>query len=525
MGEMGEMVKEGEGVRCNGSLMHMIYPWYKYFNGLPDVRLKQQCEDKSDQVFASETTCPDIYHFLKIHNQLWCDDPRVMNEEICTNHQSWIENNSLKIKIDPHSCQASCNETRSNCISCTNETYFHCSSSRHCTHPDLECDGHPACPQVEDEEYGMCKLKYIEKRVVEPFVTFKCKSKVYPNIYTIATACNNIPECLNDEDESLCNIDKYTTWVLVFLASGTLALFISLKLPQVLDFQKKRKNQGRTIIFKDSHFHDIIRKLRDNPKDKEASRKINIYLLHLLNKKKQEIIKKKFVEFYDNIADVFNMEEAKIFSFLKANIHSSVTADVIEHKFRGLKTKITEYIEKSAGKRVINDFRDKVTETPTLQISLSSLRAIYSIMTKFLDEAKDIALFVSLLLIMGGPEAIINFPTNFSSGIVLCWLVTIVLPVVARSLYLALYAPFLVFTSQRLMNMKGGKLMARLGCLFFFPLNTVILQTNLEMAQHRATEAARDQSEHTLELYTECQEMESCLNEYLQISLGSVYKL
>ena len=123
---------------------------------------------------------------------------------------------------------------------------------------------------------------------------------------------------------------------------------------------------------------------------------------------------------------------------------------------------------------------------------------------------------------MGGPEAILNFPTNFSSGIVMCLLGTIVLPVVARSLYLALYAPFLVFTSERLKNMKGGKLMARFGCLFFFLLNTVILQTNLEMAEHRATEAARDKSERTLELYMECREIESCLNEYLQIQLGCV---
>ena len=493
---------------------------------MPDVKLKQQCEDKSDQVFVTETPCHDVYHYLRIHNQLWCDDPRVMNKEICTNHQSWIKNNSHKIKIDPHNCQASCNETRSNCISCRNETYFPCSRSGHCSHPDLECDGHPACPEGEDEEYAMCKLKYIKKRVVEPFVTFKCKSKVYPNMFTIATACNNIPECLNDEDESLCDIDKHTTWVLIFLANGTFALFISLKLPQVLDFRKKRKNQGKTTIFKDSHFHDIIRKLKDNPKDKGASRKINIFLLHILNTKKQAIIKKTFVEFYDNIADVFYMEEAKIFCFLKANIHSLVTADVVEHKFRGLKTKIIDFIEDTVGKRIINDFRDKITETPSLRMSLSSLVAIYHLMSNFLDVAKDIALFFSLLFIMGGPEAVKEFPTNFSSDIVLCWLATIILPVFASSLYLALYAPFLVFTSKKLKDMRGGKLMARFGCLTFFLLNTVILETNLEMAEHRATEAARDKSEQTLELYTECQEMESCLNEYLQISLGSdVYKL
>ena len=66
---------------------------------------------------------------------------------------------------------------------------------------------------MEDEEYEMCKVKseYFKKHVVEPFATFKCRSKVYPNIYTIATACNHIHECLEDADESLCDVDKYTT--------------------------------------------------------------------------------------------------------------------------------------------------------------------------------------------------------------------------------------------------------------------------------------------------------------------------
>ena len=306
------------------------------------------------------------------------------------------------------------------------------------------------------------------------------------------------------------------------IAVCILVLFISLKLPQVLDYRKKRKNIGKTKKFKDSHFHDIIQKLKDNPQDQRVSRKLNIFLLYILNTKKIAIIKETFIDFYDKIADVFDMDAAKIFNYLKVNIHSLITADVVEHKFRGLRTKIIEFIEETVGKRIINDFLDKITETPSLRMSLSCLGAIYSIMSNFLDIAKDTALFFSLLFIMGGPDAIREFPTNFSSGIVLCWLATIILPVFASSLYLALYAPFLVFTCARLKVMKGGKVMARLGCLLLFLLNTVLLQTNLEMAEHRATEAARDKSENTLELYTECHEFESCLYEYLQIQLGCV---
>ena len=513
-------MKYGEGVRCNGSLMQMIYPWYKWFDGMPDVRLKQQCEDKSDQVFNLETPCPDLNHYLSIQNQIWCSENISKDEEICTNPKSWIEKNGIKISDDPHNCQASCNETGPNCISCRNESYFSCYQSGQCIHPDLKCDGHPQCLGGEDEEYEMCKGNYLTKHIVEPFATFKCNSTVYPIIYTIATACNDIHECLDDADESLCDLDKYTTPVLVFLAIGILIVFMSLKLPQLLDFHNKRQLQKKNKMYKESYFHDIIQKLKENPEDKSASREINIFLLHILHKKKRAIIEETFVKFYDNMEDIFQMEEAQIFRYLKANIHSLVTADVIEYKFRGLKTRITEFVEETSGNRIINGFRDKITETPSLRMSLSTLRAIYSIISNFLNVAKDYALCSSLLLIMGGPYAIKDYPTNFSSGIVLCWMVTIILRVGASSLYLALNAPFLVFTSARLKSMRGGKVLARLGCLCLFPLNTVLLQTNLEMAQHRATEAARDKSDNTLELFTEYQEIGSCLNEYLQIQLG-----
>ena len=381
----------------------------------------------------------------------------------------------------------------------------------------MTCDGHPQCLGGEDEDYEMCKLEYFKRHVVEPFATFKCRSKVYPIIYTIATACNNIHECLDDADESLCDVDKYTTPVLVFLALGILTLFIS----QLFEFRKKHKIQETSKMYKDSHFqHDIIKELKENPENKVASRKINIFLLHILHTKKREIIKETFVEFYENMTDVFQMEEARIFRYLKANIHYLVSKDVVEYKFRGLQTRIIEFVEETSGERIINDFRDKITETPALRISLSSLQAIYHIMSNFLNVTKDIALCFSLLIIMGGPYAIKEFPTNFSSGIVLCWMVTIILRVGASSLYLALYAPFFVFPSPRLKTMKGGKVLARLGCLCLFLLNTVLLQTNLEMAKHRATEAAREASENTLELFAEYQEIGNCLNDYLQIQIG-----
>ena len=151
---------------------------------------------------------------------------------------------------------------------------------------------------------------------------------------------------------------------------------------------------------------------------------------------------------------------------------------------------------------------------------LSSSGAIVSILSHIIDIVKDSLLTLTLLIIIGGPIAIKEFPTNFSSAVVLCWMGTIIVPILLSSLHLALTKPFLVFNSTRLRAMRGGRVVAALGCLLLSPLNTVVLKTNLEITQQRAIEAARDLSDKTLDLFQDCEDMETKLQEYLQIKLG-----
>ena len=105
---------------------------------------------------------------------------------------------------------------------------------------------------------------------------------------------------------------------------------------------------------------------------------------------------------------------------MKKNIHPDVTKDIVEHKFRGLVTKVNEFIEKHI--RAVSpfiEFQDKVTATPSLRMALSTIGALFSILTHFADIVKDASLSVSLLIITGGPAAVAEFPYNFSSAIVL----------------------------------------------------------------------------------------------------------
>ena len=509
--------EKGLGVRCNGSQMGTIYSWYKYNNGEPFSGLKQNCEDKSDRVFAAGKPCPNRTYYLSLYKSEWCSLSYLAPYlPICINSYAWLKNTTIdQARLDdPHYCQESCATPDLNCIACSGDKFFNCSRSNTCIHPDLECDGHPQCPDNEDEDFDRCWRKYFEKKIVKQFASFKCNSAMYPKIYTIATACNGIIECFNGLDEEICNTD-YTTPILVVAIFLVLGLFFGLKIPHYMEFIKN-KNEAMNVT---CQFEQLIQRLRENIKDQENNRKINSFLLFILNTKETKFNKVFLTNFYNIIETALENEAKEVFCYLKRNIHPDVTKDIVEHKFRGLVTKINDFIEEHIrSPSPFIEFQDKVTSTPSLRMTLSTLGAMISLLSHFADIVKDACIAVSLLVIAGGPSAIAEFHQNFSSAIVISWMVTIIIPIIISSLNLAITEPFLVF--PRLRATRGGRALAALGCLVLSPLNTVILKTRLEMTQQRAIEAARVLGADTLDLYNQCEVIEEKIQEYLQIEIG-----
>ena len=159
-----------------------------------------------------------------------------------------------------------------NCIACSGDKFFNCSRSNTCIHPDLECDGHPQCPDNEDEDYDMCRQKYFDKKIVKKISSFKCISPMYPQIFTIATACNGIVECLNGLDEDFCNTNSVTTPILVSAIFLVLGMFFGLKIPHYLEFIKNKSTAKQETF----QLEELIQRLKGNPEDQENNRKISI---------------------------------------------------------------------------------------------------------------------------------------------------------------------------------------------------------------------------------------------------------
>ena len=105
---------------------------------------------------------------------------------------------------------------------------------------------------------------------------------MYPQIFTIATACNGIPECLNDSDENIldedsCNTDSVTTPILVGAMFLVLGLFFGIKIPHYVEFIENKNGAKQETC----QFEELIQRLRENPEDQNNNKKVNSYLLHI----------------------------------------------------------------------------------------------------------------------------------------------------------------------------------------------------------------------------------------------------
>ena len=128
------------------------------------------CRDKSDRVFTVEEPCPDTRD----------------------------------------NCWESCELPGPNCTACSGSDYILCPETNTCFHPSLKCDGTSQCKGVDDN-LDECLFEYRNnndkdgRHKISQYATFRCKRISNSDLETYATACDGNPECMDKEDETLCN--------------------------------------------------------------------------------------------------------------------------------------------------------------------------------------------------------------------------------------------------------------------------------------------------------------------------------
>ena len=119
--------------------------------------------------------------------------------------------------------------------------------------------------------------------------------------------------------------------------------------------------------------------------------------------------------------------------------------EISKAKFPGLTEKITDKIEKLVHCRFITMLQDKITKSNILDEIISTLNTIRTIVSYFFDFFKDSYLALYLLVICGGPKAVLEYFSNFTSVIILSLIATIVIPINISSAYIAQKNPSLIF--------------------------------------------------------------------------------
>ena len=519
-----------KGVLCSGQKQHCYTPWYNFPTG--DIfkfyySHKFNCDDKSDQIFLSGVPCPHLKDFLAIHNEQYCDkidrfvgEYKTLLSKLCYLDPVWINKHQNDSRYDdPHFCQMSCKSPGPGCEACSNENYFHCNSSEvhHCIHPELVCDGHPQCPNFEDENFEMCKGKYFESGSVNKFATVKCPCKMYPQIFTIGTACNGIEECFDGFDERFCRLSHI---LLIFLSiSLVITLYFALRFSHWVKICSTDSDPG-IILSSNTNIEDILDRYEENHDDLEVVTNTNFFLLHKKYSMTVDERKKIFSALYEREEKIHNNQINIIFQCIHRKLDPTLVTETVEIKFPGITDKIKNFLERGSGKRFITHIQDKITKQERFAKALYSLKSCYSISNEFMDFFKDAFLAINLLIVSGGFEALFEFPDNFTSVVSLLMLSSIIFALMASILHMLLYNPNLI-NDELTKQSVTKKVLARVIYLFGSFLNPLLIRNSIERTSEKARKCAKmGKMEETLTLFQKRNAKRRQFAEFKKIELG-----
>ena len=141
----------------------------------------------------------------------------------------------------------------------------------------------------------------------------------------------------------------------------------------------------------------------------------------------------------------------------------------------------------------------------------------------FVDMYKDTVLAATILITTGGWKAIADFPTNFSSVVVICMFSSIFVPLLLGSMHLTIHSPFMIFDyfDDRKPTI-WKRVFAVFLCFLSTLLNPVLLITKLEKVQERARRLTKynGHDSKVILLLKKAHKIQTQLAEIFKIELG-----
>ena len=141
---------------------------------------------------------------------------------------------------------------------------------------------------------------------------------------------------------------------------------------------------------------------------------------------------------------------------------------------------------------------------------------------EYLDILKDSFIAISLYYIVGGYQAILDFPTHFSIIVVLCMFTTVVVPIFFATLHLVVHNPFMVFNfdSSHKIKEKWKKLLMTFSCCILSFLNPILLVNAYESAKEKSKSMAKSMDRNIITQLRYTQNIKMQWLSFLKIELG-----
>ena len=351
-----------------------------------------------------------------------------------------------------------------------------------------------------------------------------------------ATACNGFPECVYEKDERFCSDE--TNLYLIFSITATLIAFLYLSSKFALiayhkySVAKAQKTMSLSMHKFGSLEKDVLAKYaeahdndHDNEHDQDEIEKLNSFLLHVMFTRPTRDTKAMCKKLYAIEAQIHDYKEAEIFCCLHKNLDPFIMKTVIASQFKSTTQRFIECIEGCFKRRWITECADYIIANEWLNVLLKTTIRLIKIELQYLDIHKDTFLVASLYFVVGGYQAIVNFPTNFSVVVVVCLFMSIVTPLFFATLHLVVHNPFLIFSSTNLNKYKTGgcrHFMMILGCFLLSAFNPIFLMSAYEGAKEKTRIMARRLDENVICQMRHTRAIQTLWVSFIKIELGKL---
>ena len=440
-----------------------------------DDTLLQNCDDSSDQLFYNHLPCPKSSTYIQIHNDVF-------------GWSSYYWSEILQVlPDDPHKCFSSCSSPEQGCSTCSNEDYFQCRLSGFCLHPSLLCDGHTQCPFAEDENIDICFERWVGLKLVSSFASLKCSSSRYPGTNILSTPCDGIVECSDGKDESHCKDHSIATTLLMFSCIGVSVLYLALNFSRAEE-KIERREEERVFV-------KILVNYTNYHNNSKAIDEVNTYFLHMINSERVEVQKEKSLKFYENEAKIHGNDESSIYISFHRNLDPAVTQVIHDSQFPGLKQNSIDWIQDTFKTNCITNSQNMMIENEKLGKTIELVHSVVKILGSYIDLFKDTFLACSLLFAVGGPASVLGYPTKFTSAIVMLMWTTILLPLLASTLHLAIYNPFLLHNP--FLFFKESRCQMIVLCFLYLAINPILLINLYQSIQEKIRKRVRRDPQHS----------------------------